>query len=128
MNSCDKKRSKNCVLKWAWFSNIPNISFLPTPLKKTWRSVQKYEARQGRNRQKSEKAMSVVGLDYATFAQRSPFDLSGGEKRRAAIAGVIAMQPKILILDEPVAGLDPVGREEILALVKSCNAKCLPPS
>ncbi len=65
-----------------------------------------------------KRAMEVVGLDYATFAERSPFDLSGGEKRRAAIAGVIAMQPQVLILDEPVAGLDPVGREEILTLVQ----------
>ena len=70
--------------------------------------------------------MDVVGLDYATFADRSPFDLSGGEKRRAAIAGVIAMQPKILILDEPVAGLDPVGREEILALVKKLQKEVSP--
>ena len=73
-----------------------------------------------------KKAMDVVGLDYATFADRSPFDLSGGEKRRAAIAGVIAMQPKILILDEPVAGLDPVGREEILALVKKLQKEVSP--
>lgn len=73
-----------------------------------------------------KKAMDVVGLDYAMFADRSPFDLSGGEKRRAAIAGVIAMQPKILILDEPVAGLDPVGREEILALVKKLQKEVSP--
>lgn len=62
-------------------------------------------------------AMEVVGLPYAEFAERSPFELSGGEKRRAAIAGVIAMEPSILVLDEPVAGLDPVGRREILDLV-----------
>ena len=53
------------------------------------------------------RAMEVVGLPYEEFAERSPFELSGGEKRRAAIAGVIAMEPKILVLDEPVAGLDP---------------------
>lgn len=72
------------------------------------------------------KAMEVVGLDYDTFAERSPFDLSGGEKRRAAIAGVIAMQPKVLVLDEPVAGLDPAGREEILLLIKKLQAEVSP--
>ncbi|MCQ2409085.1 MAG: energy-coupling factor transporter ATPase [Clostridia bacterium] len=72
------------------------------------------------------KAMEVVGLDYDTFAERSPFDLSGGEKRRAAIAGVIAMQPKVLILDEPVAGLDPAGREEILLLIKKLQEEVSP--
>lgn len=63
------------------------------------------------------RAMEMVGLD-ARYADRSPFDLSGGQKRRAAIAGVLAMEPSILILDEPAAGLDPVGRREMLDLVK----------
>lgn len=58
-------------------------------------------------------AADLVGLDE-TLLQRSPFDLSGGQKRRAAIAGVVAMMPRILILDEPAAGLDPAGRDEIL--------------
>ena len=52
-----------------------------------------------------------------------PFDLSGGQKRRCAIAGVIAMEPEILILDEPTAGLDPVGREEILDMIRRCRAE-----
>lgn len=73
-----------------------------------------------------KRALEVVGLDYATFAERSPFDLSGGEKRRVAIAGVIAMQPKILVLDEPVAGLDPAGREEILSLIKKLQREVSP--
>ena len=72
------------------------------------------------------RALEVVGLDYDKFASRSPFDLSGGEKRRVAIAGVIAMQPKVLVLDEPVAGLDPVGREEILALIKKLQREVSP--
>ncbi|MBQ6818364.1 MAG: energy-coupling factor transporter ATPase [Clostridia bacterium] len=54
---------------------------------------------------------------------KSPFDLSGGEKRRAAIAGVIAMEPKVLILDEPTAGLDPKGRQTILEMIKAYNQK-----
>ncbi len=62
-------------------------------------------------------AADLVGLKR-TLLEKSPFDLSGGEKRRAAIAGVIAMRPKVLILDEPTAGLDPKGREEILSEIK----------
>lgn len=72
------------------------------------------------------RALEVVGLDYNEFAGRSPFDLSGGEKRRAAIAGVIAIEPKILVLDEPVAGLDPQGREELLALIKKLQREVSP--
>ncbi len=62
--------------------------------------------------------MEMVGLDYETYKDKSPFDLSGGQKRRVAIAGVIAMEPKVLILDEPTAGLDPKGREDILAQIR----------
>lgn len=62
-------------------------------------------------------AAAYVGLDDALL-EKSPFDLSGGEKRRAAIAGVMAMEPEILILDEPTAGLDPRGRERVLKLIK----------
>lgn len=61
-----------------------------------------------------KKAMAMVGLDYARYKDSSPFVLSGGEKRRAAIAGVLAMEPKYLVLDEPTAGLDPRGRDDIL--------------
>lgn len=62
---------------------------------------------------RAKEALTLVGLDEK-YHDRSPFDLSGGQKRRAAIAGVIAMQPKVLVLDEPTAGLDPQGRDEIL--------------
>ena len=55
-------------------------------------------------------SMEAVGLDYESFKDKSPFELSGGQKRRVAIAGVIAMNPEVLILDEPTAGLDPGGR------------------
>lgn len=59
-------------------------------------------------------SMEIVGLDFESLKDRSPFELSGGQKRRVAIAGVIAMEPKVLVLDEPTAGLDPHGRDEIL--------------
>lgn len=61
-----------------------------------------------------KRAMEMVGLDYETFGKKSPFEISGGQKRRVAIAGVVAMEPKVLILDEPTAGLDPKGRDDIL--------------
>ncbi len=65
-------------------------------------------------------ALKQVGLPDEYFYQ-SPFDLSGGQKRRVAIAGVIAMKPEVLILDEPTAGLDPKGRDEILGLIKNLH-------
>ena len=65
-----------------------------------------------------KKAVGLVGLDYEEIKDLSPFELSGGMKRRVAIAGVIAMDPKILILDEPTAGLDPAAHRDILAMVK----------
>ncbi|MCL2375317.1 MAG: energy-coupling factor transporter ATPase [Firmicutes bacterium] len=62
-------------------------------------------------------AIGLVGLDFNTIASRSPFELSGGQKRRVALAGVLAMRPKILVLDEPTSGLDPRGKKEILELI-----------
>lgn len=68
------------------------------------------------------RAIELVGLDFEEFRSKSPFELSGGQKRRVAIAGVVAMEPKVLILDEPTAGLDPEGREEILSELKELHA------
>ena len=66
-------------------------------------------------------SMESVGLDYEEYKDKSPFELSGGQKRRVAIAGVIAMKPEVLILDEPTAGLDPGGRDEIFDLIKKLH-------
>lgn len=68
-----------------------------------------------------KKAMQIVGVDFEENRSKSPFDLSGGQKRRVAIAGVLAMEPKVLILDEPTAGLDPRGRDEILREIKNLH-------
>ena len=69
-----------------------------------------------------ESAASLVGLDEKIL-EKSPFELSGGQKRRVAIAGVLAMEPQILILDEPTAGLDPKGRDEILSKIREMHKK-----
>lgn len=64
-----------------------------------------------------KEALRLVGLDPEIFGEKSPFELSGGEKKRVALAGIIAMRPRVLVLDEPTAGLDPRGKKEILKLV-----------
>lgn len=70
-----------------------------------------------------KESMELVGLEYESIKDRSPFELSGGQRRRVAIAGVLAMKPKILILDEPTAGLDPRGRDEILSHIQNLHKK-----
>lgn len=71
--------------------------------------------------QRVKESMAMVGLNYDYYKDKSPFDLSGGQKRRVAIAGVIAMKPSVLILDEPTAGLDPKGRDDILGQIKKLH-------
>ncbi len=71
--------------------------------------------------QRVEQAIELVGLNYQKIKDKSPFELSGGQKRRVAIAGVIVTMPEVLVLDEPAAGLDPVGKKEFLALLKKLH-------
>ncbi len=73
---------------------------------------------------RAKEAIELVGLDYDAIAERSPFELSGGQKRRVALAGVIAMRPEILVLDEPTAGIDPVGKRDIMRLVQDIKKVC----
>ncbi len=73
--------------------------------------------------QRVKEAIELVGLDYDEIRHKSPFELSGGQKRRVAIAGVLSMNPEVLILDEPTAGLDPRGRDEILGQIKKLHAE-----
>ncbi len=70
-----------------------------------------------------KEALELVGFNYKNIKDESPFDLSGGQKRRVAIAGVLAMKPDYLILDEPTAGLDPAGRNEIFEQIKKLHKK-----
>ena len=68
-------------------------------------------------------AIELVGLDYEEIKDRSPFELSGGQKRRVAIAGVVAMRPEVLILDEPTAGLDPKAHKDVLAMAEEVHRR-----
>lgn len=68
-------------------------------------------------------AIELVGLDYEEIKDRSPFELSGGQKRRVAIAGVVAMRPEVLILDEPTAGLDPKAHQDVLKMVQEVHRR-----
>ena len=70
-----------------------------------------------------KEAIELVGLDYEKFKDRSPFELSGGQKRRVAIAGVVAMRPEVLILDEPTAGLDPRAHNDVLKMVEEVHRR-----
>lgn len=85
-----------------------DISFGPKNLKLSEEDIDK----------RVREAMNLVGLDFDKFAEKSPFELSGGEKRRTALAGIIAMYPKYLVLDEPMAGLDPAGRKAVLEMIE----------
>lgn len=127
MSATDKKTLKNLRFEVGMVFQYPEYQlFADTVEKDVAFGPKNMKLEKDEIDRRVRRAIEVVGLDYDTFAHRSPFELSGGEKRRVAIAGVIAMEPKILVLDEPVAGLDPQGREEILALVKKLQKEVSP--
>ena len=72
---------------------------------------------------RAKEALRLVGLSWEQIGESSPFELSGGQKRRVAIAGVLAMEPEVLILDEPTAGLDPKGHDDILEMIRQIRHK-----
>lgn len=120
MSATDKKTLKNLRFKVGMVFQYPEYQlFADTVEKDVAFGPKNMKLPKEEIDARVRKAMDVVGLDYDQFASRSPFDLSGGEKRRAAIAGVIAMQPEILVLDEPVAGLDPRQRRDTRARKKT---------
>ena len=86
------------------------------------RNFSKTPLSQEETEEKVKEAIEAVGLDYHAVKDASPFDLSGGQKRRVAIAGVIVTKPEVLILDEPAAGLDPLGKREIMELLHRLHA------
>src|SRR5690554_88861 len=90
---------------------LKDVSFGPQNLGLATKEVEK----------RVKNALEVVNLSYQDVKDKSPFNLSGGQKRRVAIAGVLAMEPKYLVLDEPTAGLDPKGRDEILDEIKKLH-------
>lgn len=95
--------------------------FADTVLTDVCFGLKNFQVDKDKQTQMAKEALELVGLEFDKVKEKSPFDLSGGEKRRVALAGVLAMKPQILVLDEPTAGLDPRGKTEILTLVKRLN-------
>lgn len=97
-----------------------NQLFADTVLKDVEFGIRNFHPKDQDYEKKAKAALKLAGLDES-FYERSPFDLSGGEKKRVAIAGVLAYQPKVLILDEPTAGLDEMGKRDLMELFKKIH-------
>ena len=128
MNGLNKPTSGKIIIDgrdlWAEPEKIRDFRFL-TGLVFQYPEYQLFEEtcyKEAEVDKRVHEAAEFVGLDEALL-ERSPFELSGGQKRRVAVAGVMAMKPRILVLDEPAAGLDPEGRDEILSEVKDYHKK-----
>ncbi len=127
VNSSDKKRRtkklKGLRKKVGYVFQFPEYQlFLDTVEKDVAYGPKNFGASSEEALKKAHEALLRVGLD-ASFYGRSPFALSGGEKRKVALAGILAMEPDVLVLDEPTAGLDPEASREMIALFKDINAR-----
>lgn len=122
LDTRERKRVARCARRLVWLFNTPRRSFLPN-------TVAEDVAFGPRNlglcddevNRRVREALDHVGLDYDAIAQRSPFDLSGGQQRRVALAGILAMEPSVLVLDEPAAGMDPATVDEIRNYLRDLN-------
>lgn len=127
VNSPDKKRRtkklKGLRKKVGYVFQFPEYQlFLDTVEKDVAYGPKNFGATPEEALKKAHEALGKVGLD-SSFYERSPFALSGGEKRKVAIAGILAMEPDVLVLDEPTAGLDPEASREMIGLFKEINAR-----
>lgn len=127
VNSPDKKRRtkklKGLRKKVGYVFQFPEYQlFLDTVEKDVAYGPKNFGATPEEALKKAHEALGKVGLD-SSFYERSPFALSGGEKRKVAMAGILAMEPDVLVLDEPTAGLDPEASREMIALFKEINAQ-----
>lgn len=114
INSKDKKKRKDARFKVGLVFQYPeNQLFEETIAKDIAFGPKNMGLSEEEIDERVRAAMAKVGLDYDTYKDKSPFELSGGQQRRVAVAGILSMNPKVLVLDELTAGLDPVGRDEI---------------
>ncbi|WP_297790686.1 energy-coupling factor transporter ATPase [uncultured Anaerococcus sp.] len=116
INSKDKKRRKEARFKVGLVFQYPeNQLFEETIAKDIAFGPKNMGLGDQEVEQRVRMAMAKVGLDYETYKDKSPFELSGGQQRRVAVAGILSMNPRVLVLDELTAGLDPIGRDEIFS-------------
>ena len=120
INSKDKKRRKEARFKVGLVFQYPENQLFEETIEKDIAFGPKNMGLSDEEVSKRVKmAMEKVGLDYETYKDKSPFELSGGQQRRVAVAGILSMNPRVLVLDELTAGLDPVGRDEIFSEIMS---------
>lgn len=120
INSKDKKRRKEARFKVGLVFQYPENQLFEETIEKDIAFGPKNMGLSDEEVSKSVKmAMEKVGLDYETYKDKSPFELSGGQQRRVAVAGILSMNPRVLVLDELTAGLDPIGRDEIFSEIMS---------
>lgn len=116
INSKDKKRRKEARFKVGLVFQYPENQLFEETIAKDIAFGPKNMGLSDEEVDKRVKmAMEKVGLDYETYKDKSPFELSGGQQRRVAVAGILSMNPRVLVLDELTAGLDPIGRDEIFS-------------